>query len=80
MYQHFYTGQKVLPQRHTGRDEKKSAGKEYVRIRNSKQLQRRYSWISEGKKKKAKMKEEEGRESRGETSGKRYSLGKMNGK
>ena len=32
------------------------------------------------KKKKAKMKEEEGRESRGETSGKRYSLGKMNGK
>lgn len=48
-----------------------------MRIRNSKRLQERYSWISEGKKK---VKEEEGRESRGETSGKRYSLGKMNGK
>lgn len=32
------------------------------------------------KKKKTKMKEDEDRESRGETSGKRYSLGKMNGK
>lgn len=32
------------------------------------------------KKNKTKMKEDEDRESRGETSGKRYSLGKMNGK
>lgn len=46
-----------------------------MRIRNSERLQWRYSWIQEGKKNnKTKMKEEEGTESRGETSGERYSL------